>query len=140
VDKRSRIILIAFAIVVIGAFLAITIPQYTASLRLNSDLATAHNRIDHLEQQLRLAEIRGAGGMLYIEVSRRNWGTASRYASAFFEQARQLASITPDASLRNKLQSLGQQREAVFGALARSDPSVQDVVGGLLDSLPRAGS
>jgi hypothetical protein len=125
---------------VIGAFLAITIPQYSTSRRLNSDLSTARARIDDVQQQLELAKIRDAGGMLFIEVNRRNWGNASHYATDFFNRAQSLAKKTTNDSLRAKLQSMGQQREAVFAALASSDATVQQSIASMLDSLPQPAS
>jgi hypothetical protein len=89
------IVLVACVLI---AFLAGFVPEYIHASHLESELSTVRREQQHLVEKERLLQLRGAINQVFVQVTRNNYGLASRGASDFFSSARNLMDQTSDTS------------------------------------------
>jgi hypothetical protein len=131
-----RVVLIGAGIVLLIGFLAGFVPQYRNASSLRSELHNRDGRIRTLEREANLSRARHTAGLMYLELTRRNYGIAAQHATAFFDQVRtMLSDAAPE--VRDAFHRLLGQRDAVTAGIAKSDPAVVGVVQNILDDLHR---
>ncbi|PYX89895.1 MAG: hypothetical protein DMG68_03655 [Acidobacteria bacterium] len=109
--------LLVWLILLVVGFLLGFIPQYRHARQLQASLTSCQ-----LKQQL--SDIREEGALAYLEVTRKNYGTAGDHASRMFNQTSQLSTATNDANLKNTLARVESKRQAVSSALTNGEAAV----------------
>lgn len=109
--------LLVWLILLLVGFLLGFIPQYRHARELQTNLTACQ-----LKQQL--SDIRGDAAIAYLEVTRKNYGTAADYASRMFNQISQLSTSTTDPNLKSTLAKVESKRQGVSAALSNGDAGV----------------
>jgi hypothetical protein len=134
-DSRKRNWLIAGGILLVAVFLAGFIPEHIRISSLTQQLRTRDERIDQLQEDAQLSRIRDLAGMLFLEISRKNYGVATQRATNLFDLIRAVIGNQPGAAIKSGLEKLLNQRDDIIAKLAKPDPSVQTDAANLLDQL-----
>jgi len=134
-SHKFRNFAIAFAALAVAAFLAGFVPQYLKSSELREQLLANEARLGAVQRQAQVAKAQGAASLLYLEVTRKNYGIGAQHATAFFVQARTLMDEPAHAKLKPALESVLSQRDAVIANLAKPDPAVESQVAGILEAM-----
>jgi hypothetical protein len=127
---RTRNLVIAGIVAVALAYLVGFVPQYRRASQLQIELET-------LERDARLSRARDLASLTYLEVTKKNFGTAAQSATELFNSLREAMGQTQDAGLRTELEAIGSQRDAVVAGLAKADPAVEPIVRDILERLFR---
>lgn len=109
------------------------IPQYLKSRDLKRQVSVCN-------AAYQLAEVRRSAALTYVAATQLNYGTASGYASQFFEQARRLAATTSDVSGRSMLSNVLSSRDKITSDLAKGDPQVVSDLQPILMAVEGAGN
>jgi len=109
----NRIVVVIILLIV--AFLAGFVPQYTKVTRLENDLAAA-------KQENALAQLRDLAGLAFVQASRRNYGLAAGTSQKFFIRTREAANRAQDANGRKALEDLLASQDKITTELAKGDP------------------
>jgi hypothetical protein len=104
-------------VLLLVAFSAGFIPQYTKGKRLERELS-------ELRHENSLAQLRDLAGLAYLQASQKDYGLASATSTSFFDRAREVANQTPDSSGRKPLENLLSLRDQITAELAKGDPGV----------------
>jgi hypothetical protein len=134
-SNRTRFFLITAAILVLAAFLLGFIPQYQKASQLQSELVARDQRINQLQREAKLSRARDLAGLLYLELTRKNYGIAGQHASALFTHLREMLSDTTDPSLKTAIENIAGQRDAITASIAKADPSVETVARDILERM-----
>ncbi len=124
--SRPRNVLVAAAILAVAAFLSGFIPQYRKAYALQDQLAIREQRVGQLERQVLTAKAVELASLLYLEVTKKNYGIATQRATTFFDHVRLLlsdANTTP--ALKAPIEALAAQRDSLVAALAKPEPEVE---------------
>lgn len=116
--------LIAGSAALVAMFLLGFIPQFRESRRRASELDAAQNELTVLRLENETARLRDLAALMYMEVSRKNFGVAADHAKEFFAAAGDLAGRTGDPALQQKLRNLLTMRDQVTAGLASADAGV----------------
>ena len=116
--------LILWLVLLLIGFLAGFIPQYTRAQQARSQLQTVKQQLSTCQLGNRLAQLRDNAALTYLEATRKNYGLAAEHSSRFFDQARQVADQTTDATLRSSLEQLLSTRDTITSELAKGIPDV----------------
>jgi type II secretory pathway pseudopilin PulG len=127
------------AILVIAAFLLGFVPQYRQASGLRDELRVRDQRITQLESAARLARARELANLLYLELTRKNYGLAGQHATALFDHLRGMNGGDSN-QYRGTLEKLLTQRDAVTASIAKSDPAAVNLVQNMLDQLNQLGN
>jgi hypothetical protein len=92
-----------------------------------------------LESATKLAKARDLASALFIETVNKNYGTASKRASEFFDHIRSVMNDSAVSNYRGELEWMLGQRDSVIANLVRSDPSLQKQVQEILERALRIG-
>lgn len=111
--NKLLVIIVVLSVVFTLGFL----PQYLLLQTARAELAAAR-------QNNSLAELRDLAGYMMLETSQKNYGTASGYATRFFELARQIHDQTTDPKIKQTLGEILAMRDQVIAGLAQGDPAV----------------
>lgn len=130
--KQRMIVWVLLLAVVFGAGFWLGYQQ-VRSLRpelrtAESDLAKAQVRINELEYQARLAQIRQLAALMYAETHRQNYDVAANYSTRYFNELRRAADVAENPTVRNALEELLNTRDTITAELARAGPSALDYV------------
>ena len=90
-DRKStstRNWIIISAVALIAVFLAGFIPQFRNASGLKDELGLRDQRIGQLQRQATLSRARDLASLLYLELTRKNYGVAEQHATAFFNHVR----------------------------------------------------
>lgn len=79
-----------------------------------------------LQQNLKLADLRGHLGMASYEVNRNNYANAAQQTTEFFNGVRDAISATNDVTLRQNLEKFLTRRDEIITNLAQADPAVKE--------------
>ena len=131
-----RLVLIGAVVMLLIGFLAGFVPQFRSASSLRNELHTRDERIRTLERDASLSRARDTASLIYLELTRRNYGIAAQHATRFFDQIRTILSGSP-AEVRGMLERLLNQRDTVNAGIAKSDPAVVGLVQNMLDELYR---
>ena len=119
------------AVVLLGMFLVGFLPEYIRAGRLAGKLESARS-----EQQLGRA--RDLLGMVFLQTSLKNYGTARDYAGAFFDTVHSISGQS--AEVNQALQKILAARDDVTAQLARGDPASYGLVQSLYQTLLQASN
>jgi hypothetical protein len=109
--------LITWLILLLVGFLLGFIPQYRHARVLQASFTSC-------QLKLQLSGIRETSALAYLEVTRKNYGTAGEYASRMFNQITQLSATTNDPNLKGALAKIESKRQGVTTALSNGDAAV----------------
>jgi hypothetical protein len=115
-------------VVFIAGFLIGFVPSQAALEQLRADNQQLKRSSSTLQSSLRLAELRGAAGLMQQRVNENNFGAAGEIATGFFNGLRQAVHATGDAGLRKSLQEILLQRDKITTGLAQADPAVKEEI------------
>ena len=113
------------AVVLLVTFLAGFAPLYTKTMRLDNDLRAAR-------QENFLAGLRDLAVLAYLQAHQKDYGLAAGTTTRFFDQARELANQTLDATEKRSLESLLSLRDPITAKLATGDSGVVNELQALL--------
>jgi hypothetical protein len=106
---------IVVIILLIVAFLAGFVPQYTRVKRLESDLSAAR-------RENALAQLRDLAGLAFVQASQKNYGLAAGTSKQFFKAAHDVVNRAPDSNGRKALEDLLAPEDKITAELAKGDP------------------
>lgn len=116
--------LVLWSVVLVVVFLLGFVPQFLKSRRLSSELAAAQQGLETCRMEREMAEARDLAALMFLEVSRRNFGVASEHSRRFFDLAQELAAEAEDPARRQDLSEILEMRDSVTGGLASGDAAV----------------
>jgi hypothetical protein len=126
--KTVAIITGALIGVFIAGFLIGYLPQRRTIESLQEQIAGMEQQSAALQQSLKLAELRGAAGLMSYRANRENYGEAAKLSTGFFNGVREMIDEVENEAARRNLQSILERRDEVTAALAQADPSVKDAL------------
>jgi hypothetical protein len=127
-----RNIAIVAVITFAGGFLLGFIPQFRSASGLRDGLRQRDERIHTLERDAKLSRARDLASLLYLELTRKNYGIAAQHAIALFDHVRSMRSdLSPQS--RSDLDKILSQRDAVTASIAKSEPEAVNLVQQVLD-------
>jgi hypothetical protein len=122
--------LIPWAVVALAAFLFGYVPQRMEVGRMRGEIAASlaatkglDERVNRLQFEIRLGELRDLAGIMHLETGRRNFGIAQQHSTRFFTSAGKLAREVSDSELKAILESIVAERDRVTASLAKGDVS-----------------
>ncbi len=127
--------LVLWFLLVLTGFLIGFILQYSRLQRVQQDLSASTKQLGSCHSSQQLAQLRDTTTMMYLEVAQKNYGKASEYSGAVFDQAQQIASSTEDPALRNFLREVLVTRDQITADLAKGDPAALSEIQRLLSNL-----
>lgn len=116
-------ILIVVAIAA-AAYLAGFLQQRARTTRVEGERESLQQRVQTDEDRLRVASLLVQLLHVIDQTDARNYGEAGTLATRYFDSARDEAARATDGRAKQALADILAQRDAVTGALARSDPSI----------------
>lgn len=87
---------------------------------------SAEERNVRLQNNLKLADLRGQLGMASYEVNRNNYASAAQHSTEFFNGLRETINIASDATLKQNLEKFLARRDEITTNLAQADPAVKE--------------
>lgn len=114
-------------ILVVAAFLGGYVPEHMSVNKANSQITTLQQQLAEQKQARTLADFRNETAVLYTEVAKNNYSTASDHATKLFTGLQAFADQAP-APLKQKLEQVLQSRDAIVAAIAKADPSSAGLV------------
>ena len=111
-------------VLLVAGFLAGFIPQYRKTQRVQQEVTAARQQLDSCEARVAILQLRDTAAMLYLEATRKNYGTAAEYSSRLFQQIQQVADKISDPTVKSTLESVLRSRDTIAGELAKGDPAV----------------
>jgi hypothetical protein len=126
--KRMAIGAGVVLVALLVAYLAGYWPERQRRIGAERDRAEVQAQFEALEAQVRASRL--LGDLLHITdaAAAMNYGVAQELSSVFFDQAREEAGRTADASIRAVLQEIVQRRDGITSALARGDARVVETL------------
>jgi GAF domain-containing protein len=116
--------LIVWVVLLLVGFVAGVALEFSSEQRLKRDLETVNEQLTTYKTSSQVWQLRDSAALLGLEIARSNYGTAAEYSTKFFDQAREVASQTSDANLRNLLQEILNSRDRITAGIAKQDPAV----------------
>jgi hypothetical protein len=111
---KNRIIV--FIVLLIGAFSAGFLPEYTRATRAERELREA-------QRENAIAELRDLAALAYIQAGQKNYGLTADTSVRFFGRVREVMNQMP-ANERKRFEDLLTWRDKVTEELAKSDPGL----------------
>lgn len=111
-------------VLLLVGFLAGFIPQYLKTRHVSQQATDAKQQLDACRASATMSQLRDTGTMLYLEVTRKNYGTAAEYSSRLFERIQQEAGKTSDPTVKAMLDDVLKSRDTITAELAQGDPAV----------------
>src|SRR5689334_264045 len=105
------------AVALVAVFLIGFVPQYVKASRLDSELRLSREASAG-------AALRDLVALAYLQANQKNYGMAAETSGRYFNQVREVAGQTQDASRRKALEDLLAPRDRVTAELAKGDPAV----------------
>ncbi|MEO8125709.1 MAG: hypothetical protein ABI822_01380 [Bryobacteraceae bacterium] len=124
-STKTRNLIVLVAILLLAAFLLGFIPQYQNAAQSRAESATKSQTIATLQREATLSKARDLASVLYLELTRKNYGVAEKQATNFFNHLRSMTSDAAFAPLQGGLQDILGQRDTVISGIAKSDPAVE---------------
>jgi hypothetical protein len=128
-------VLIAAVALLLAAFLTGFVPQFQKASRLQDELRARDQRLQQLQREGEFAKARDLASLLYLELTRKNYGIAAEHAAGFFTQVRSIANGTSDPGLKNALDQMAGQRDEITANIAKADPAVETPVREILQRM-----
>ncbi|HMF00775.1 MAG TPA: hypothetical protein VKK06_12885, partial [Terriglobia bacterium] len=83
---KVRVHATVWLILFVGGFLLGFVPEYLKNRNLRSQLEAPQKTIDELRAQLQMSELRDQASLMWIELSRQNYGLARDYAAQYYSK------------------------------------------------------
>lgn len=99
---------------------------------------SAEERLDEVESELRITELRDQLSSLLLEVRRDNFGTARLQSTHFFNRVRDTLPNVEENDVEDKLRNILNRRDDITAALASADSEAASQLAEIYDSFPRA--
>lgn len=124
---------VALVLGLIG-FLLGFIPEFRTASGLRDELRVRDQRIQQFEREAKLLRARVSASLVYLELTRRNYGIAAQQATDMFDQLR---GLTSDASPQTRpiLEKVLSQKDALTTGIAKSDPEAAGLAQQMSDQL-----
>ena len=141
----KRVLAVLVVLLVAGAFVAGYWPQRERLVQAQAEAIEAKRQLSEARADLARAEARARldrlfGQLLALQdaVASGNYGEAQALSSPFFDQVREEAAKTGEASVRTALDATLMRRDTVTAGIARGESSVRDVLVPIERELRRA--
>ena len=126
--RRWAIIGLVVLLFFVAGFLLGYIPGHGTAMRLRAENEELQRTNQTLQQTLRIAELRGAAGLINYRLSENNFGAAAELVPGFFNGLKQTIEKTGDSALRENLTAILRQRDEITTGLAQTDPAVKEKI------------
>jgi hypothetical protein len=120
---KMRVHATVWLILFAGGFLLGFVPEYVKNRDLRSQLEAPQKTIDGLRAQLQMSELRDQASLMWIELSRQNYGLARDYAAQYYSKLKDMIDSAQDPGLKKSLQDLAATRDSVTADLAAANAS-----------------
>src|SRR5262252_7131098 len=121
--KMLRVHATVWLVLFAAGFLLGFIPEYRKIRDLRSQLEAPQKTIDGLKAQLQMSELRDQASLMWIELSRQNYGLARDYAGQYYSKLKDAIDSVQDPALKKSLQDLAATRDSVTADLAAANAS-----------------
>jgi hypothetical protein len=121
---KNRLIL--WSALLLTGFLAGFIPQYLKTKRCINEVSIVRQQFAGCQTSAQLSQLRDQAAMMYLEATRKNYGTAADESRVFFDAVQRVVAQTSDPIVRKALAEVLQSRDQVTAALANGDAGVVD--------------
>jgi hypothetical protein len=121
---RNRFLL-ALIMLVVG-FLAGFLLEYSGAREARQQAAATGTQLQACQSSMQLSDIRDKAALMYLEATKKNYGTAGQYASQLFDQVQKAANATQNDSIRNTLHGMLSNRDKITADLAQGNAAVVD--------------
>ena len=119
---RNRLIL--WPVLLVAGFLAGFIPQYLKAQRSSAELSNTKQQLASCRVETQLSQLRDTAAMMYLEATRKNYGTAEGHSRRFFDQVQHATTEAGDPTVRKTLEDVLKLRDPITASLAKGDPAV----------------
>ena len=120
--------IIFWLVLLVGGFLAGFLQPHMKLVRLEDESASVRKQLDVCQATQQLSQLRETATMMYLEATRKNYGTSAEYSTKFFQNAQQTFTSTADPALQNVLREILALRDQITADLAKGDPAaVNDI-------------
>lgn len=134
-SMRNKLLL--WLTLLIAGLLAGFLPPHFRSERLESQLASATKQAESCQADQQLSQLRDAATLMYLEATRKNYGTASGYGATFFDQAQRIANSSKDAAVVSLLHEVLATRDQITASLAKGDAAAVSEIQSVLSKIER---
>ena len=131
----KRILGVLVVLLVAAAFVAGYWPQRQELVTAQAQAAELRRQLSEARSQLEAAEARARLGRMFGQylalqdaVSSGHFGSAQALSTGFFDQVREEAGRTTDATVRTALDAVLMRRDTVTAGLARGESSVREAL------------
>ena len=125
--KKMKVHITVWIVLLVGGFFVGFIPQYLKNLELQKLLEGPQRRIDALELQVQMGELRDLASLMLLELSRQNYGLARDYSNQYYSKLNDAANTVMDPDLKKSLAELAATRESLATNLATANPASLEV-------------
>src|SRR5437773_623026 len=125
--KTMHMHITLWVILLLGGFLLGFVPEYRKNRELAAQLEGPQKIIDALKLQVELGELRDDAGLMFLELSRQNYGLARDHATAYYNKLNDLISQSHDENLKKSLTELSASRDSLATNLATATPNALTV-------------
>ena len=130
---RKRLVL--SLILLIAAYLGGLIPPYMKARRLEEQVSAGARQLQSCQFNEQLSRLRDDAALMYLAVSRKNYGIAAEHAKQLFDQAQQVSNTTQNLAVRSTLQEILASRDEVTADLSKGDAAVVGLTQSLLQKV-----
>jgi hypothetical protein len=120
--------ILTIAVVVLVAFVVGFLIGEIRLSQVRGQADQAQTEVQGLRAQLELSELRDLSGLMFLEVSRNNYGLAANHSRRYFQRVEDVMQRTDDPQLRRALEQIAGRRDAITAGLARGEAAVQQEV------------
>jgi hypothetical protein len=128
---HKRVVIGFVAIVVLLAYLAGHVPEREQHVAAAAEAHALREKLTVAQARVRTGELLGQVITLGEVAQRRDFGQALDLSSAFFDAVRTEAATSPDPGLRQNLNAILSNRDAVTAGLARGEQTVCEILHGI---------
>lgn len=120
--------ILTIAVVVLVAFVVGFLIGEIRLSQVRGQADQAQTEVQGLRAQLELSELRDLSGLMFLEVSRNNYGLAANHSRRYFQRVEDVMQRTDDPQLRRALEQIAGRRDGITAGLARGEAAVQQEV------------
>jgi len=120
--------IIFWLVLLVGGFLGGYIPQHLRLTDAENQASSAKKQLDTCQATAQLSQLRDSATMMYLEATRKNYGTSAEYSTKFFQSVQQTFTSTSDPAVQSVLREILAMRDQITADLAKGDPAaVNDI-------------
>jgi hypothetical protein len=120
---KTRVHIGLWLVLLIGGFLFGFVPEYRKNRDLEIQLEAPQKAINALKRQIQVGELRDAAGLMFLELSRQNYGLAREHATEYQNSLKDLISQTQDETLKKYLEELSAAQDSLTNSLLTPNPA-----------------